>query len=186
MLEVYSGDRVLDVNSGLCYKAWALSSCSLITCKRGGVSHIRAPISHGDVELCGTSANAGCYVSWAVSTPNHLFWLLPQTKGKERGLIFNMFLSDSKSVEIGCTSLFEECIHIYLSACLFSPHQLLNTTWDLGKRSRPCSSHHRAGVERWLVDLCTRVQGGTGRLCSQELDMDIGPGGSCECDLSCK
>lgn len=131
-------------------------------------------------------ANAGGYVSWVFSTPNHLFCLLPQTKGKERGLIFNMFLSDSKSVEIGCTSLFEECIHIYLSACLFSPHQLLNTMWDLGKRSRPCSSHHRAGVERWLVDLCTRVQGGTGRLCSQELDVDIGPGGSCECDLTCK
>lgn len=57
-------------------------------------------------------ANAGRYVSWAFSTPNHLFWLLPQTKGKEGGLISNMFLSDSKSVEIGCTSLFGECICI--------------------------------------------------------------------------
>lgn len=57
-------------------------------------------------------ANAGRYVSWAFSTPNHLFWLLPQTKGEEGGLISNMFLSDSKSVEIGCTSLFGECVCI--------------------------------------------------------------------------
>lgn len=60
-------------------------------------------------------ANAGRYVSWAISTPNHLFWLLPQTKGKEGGLISNMFLSDSKSVEIGLQFVWGMYLHLAVS-----------------------------------------------------------------------